>query len=197
MSVPRDPEADIALMLLVRGGDERAFARLYDRNYRAIQRFFFSLSRDVTVSYDLCQETFVRIWRARHRYAATGTFKAYLYTFARHIWLEQCRRVRKERMLGLASHIEDYFDSLAAPSSGEPDGLAVRAESRASIEAALDELPEEQRLAFTLRYMQGLSPEEIARVMDCPVNTVRSRKLAALRKLRELLQSRRSQEIEI
>ena len=134
---------------------------------------------------------------ARRRYAATGRFKAYLYTFARHIWLEQCRRVRKERMLGLASDIDDYFDSLAAPASGEPDGMAVRAESRASIEAALDELPEEQRLAFTLRYMQGLTPEEIARVMDCPVNTVRSRKLAALRKLRELLQSRRNEEIRI
>ncbi len=141
--------------------------------------------------------TLREVWRARRRYAATGRFKAYLYTFARHIWLEQCRRVRKERMLGLASDIDDYFDSLAAPASGEPDGMAVRAESRASIEAALDELPEEQRLAFTLRYMQGLTPEEIARVMDCPVNTVRSRKLAALRKLRELLQSRRNEEIRI
>jgi RNA polymerase sigma-70 factor (ECF subfamily) len=68
-----------------------------------------------------------------------------------------------------------------------PDEAAQNAELRDRITAALDELPDEQRMAFVLRTVQGLSLEEISTTMQCPLNTVRSRRLLAIRHLRNAL----------
>ena len=194
-SVPNpENEAAIALMNRVREGDERAFGWLYAQHHRGVQKFFYALTRDPQAAYDLCQDTFVRIWKTRQRYAATGSFKAYLYSFGRHIWLEHRRRANRDRRLGSPATLDDYIESLLADPASAPRELASRSESRDALAAALEELPEEQRIVFSLRYIQGLDLDEIARVMDCPVNTVRSRKLAALRKLRGLLQTFRTEE---
>ena len=192
---PPNPEneAAIALMNRVREGDERAFGWLYAQHHRGVQNFFYALTRDSQAAYDLCQDTFVRIWKTRQRYAATGSFKAYLFTFGRHIWLEHRRRAIREQRLGTPAALDDYIESLLANAATAPGELASRSESRDVLAAALEELPEDQRIVFSLRYIQGLDLDEIARVMDCPVNTVRSRKLAALRKLRSLLQAYRTE----
>ena len=76
---------------------------------------------------------------------------------------------------------------MSASPSVRPDVRAELSELDAALGRALDALPEEQRTAFLLRTVQRMSLEDIARVMGCPVNTVRSRKLLAVKKLRELL----------
>jgi RNA polymerase sigma-70 factor (ECF subfamily) len=178
---------DTDLMLRVREGDDPAFAELYARYNRRLLDFFYGMSRDAQLAEDLCLETFARIWHLRRKYAATGSFPAYLFTCARNIWLEKCRYLGKQWRLGTAQSIEadgiDIPDGIAT----RPDESASRSELEERILAALAELPDEQRMVFVMRTIQGLALDDIAAVLQCPVNTVRSRKLLAVKKLREAL----------
>ncbi len=179
---------DTELMLLVREGDESAFSELFDRYNRKLLDFFYGMSRDTQLAEDLCLETFARIWHLRRRYAATGSFPAYLFTCARNIWLEKCRHLGKQWRLGTALSIdEDNGSDIPAGIASRPDESASRSEIEQHILNALAELPDEQRMVFVMRTIEGLALDDIAAVLQCPVNTVRSRKLLAIKKLREAL----------
>jgi RNA polymerase sigma-70 factor (ECF subfamily) len=186
---PRESIPDVALMLRVRDDDEPAFAELYRRYHRRVQDFFYGLSRNGTMASDLAQETFLRVWKLRKKYAATGSFPAYLFTFGRNIWLEKCREFRKLQRLGSAQSLDDSAEFLPADAAWRPDEQARRHELESIIFSALDELPDEQRMAFVMRTIDGVSLEDVASAMQCPTNTVRSRRILAIKKLRETLRS--------
>jgi len=186
--VPERPRSDTALMLRAREGDVCAFEELYNRYYRRLLDFFYALGRNAENAEDLCHETFLRIWRLRTRYSATGSFPAYLFAFARRIWLEDCRRTRNQRRLGMPLDVDEHPDRIPAARAMQPHTAASEAEFRRLLYAALDELPEEQRSAFVMRAIDGLPLSDIAEAMGCPINTVRSRKLLAINKLRSILQ---------
>lgn len=180
------PTEDVALMMRVRGGDECAFELLFGRYQHKLLNFFYGLSRNSSTARDLAQDTFLRIWKIRKRYQASGTFPAYLFGVARMIWLESCRREQKAWKLGV--RLDDTaLEGLTGHFADCPAYQARRTELHEHIHRALDQLPEEQRLVFVLRSIDGLSLEDIASILDCPVNTVRSRKILAVKKLRHLL----------
>lgn len=177
---------DVELMLRVLADDSEAFACLYRRYGRKLLDFFHAMGGHAAYAEDLCQETFLRVWRLRSRYEARGSFPGYLFAVARFVWMERRTEVYQASARRPAPG-EDGEPELAAPSGGEPDALAVRSETAEWIARAVAQLPEEQRMAFVLRTVQGLPLEDIAEALDCPVNTVRSRKLLAMQKLRETL----------
>ena len=179
-------QEDIVLMMRVRGGDESAFELLFGRFQQPLLSFFYGLSRNNSMARDLTQETFLRIWKIRKRYQASGTFPAYFFGVARMIWRESCRREQKSWRLG-SRQGEESLQNLPAANTACPLYQASRTEMHRNIQTALDQLPEEQRLVFVLRSIDGLSLEDIASILDCPVNTVRSRKILAVKKLRHLL----------
>lgn len=179
---------DVVLMMRVRGGDESAFEELFHRYQQPLLNFFYGLARNNSHARDLCQETFLRVWKIRKRYRASGSFPAYLFGVARLIWLEFCRQQEKTWRLGVRQG-EERLELLASGDEGCPLAQATRTEMRNYLYAALDALPEEQRMVFVLRSIKGLSLEDIAAILDCPVNTVRSRKILAVKKLRHLLAS--------
>jgi RNA polymerase sigma-70 factor, ECF subfamily len=185
MDIP-EPIADLALMRRVRDGDESAFADLHERYQRKVLNFFYGVCHDSAMSNDLCQETFLRVWKIRKRYKATGSFAAYLFGIARMVWLERQRQWWKEARLGIRHPLEDCC---AAAQTESPGMSAERNELDGVIQNALAELPEEQRMVFVLRTIKGLSLEDIASALDCPLNTVRSRKILAVKKLRHLLET--------
>ncbi len=179
--------SDVALMLRVRTGDESAFGELYERYYRKLQSFFYGMSRNGAISEDLCQETFLRVWRLRRRYAATGPFSAYLFTFARLIWLEEFRKLGRHRRFLVPSTGEENWHRGLRDTSCGPDEMASRSEIQDRILGVLETLPEEQKMAFVMHTIDGMSTDEIALAMQCPANTVRSRRILAIKKLREAL----------
>ncbi len=183
-----DQSSDVALMVRVRLGDEAAFEALHERYQQKVLNFFYALSHNPCTANDLCQDTFLRVWKIRQRYRATGSFPGYLFAIARMVWLEKCRALRKQQRLGSRELVEEADLRFERPDLA-PDMCASRAELAGSLERALSELPEEQRMVFVLRAVQGLSLEDIAHALDCPVNTVRSRKLLAIKKLRHLLEN--------
>jgi len=186
---------DTEVMLQVQWGSEPAFAEVYRRYYRRLLDFFYGMSvsasgsgrGDAQVAEDLCHETFLRLWRLRVRYRASGSFAAYLFTIARHIWQERRRQLRKEWRLKMVHPADGIENALVAAQDATPDELSHRAEVTERIHSALARLPDEQRMAFVLRTIEGLSLGDIAEVMKCPVNTVRSRRLLAVKQLRKVL----------
>jgi len=185
----REEIPDVALMHRVGNDYEPAFAELHRRYSRRVQDFFYGLCWNSAMASDLAQETFLRVWKLRKKYAATGSFPAYLFTFARNIWLEKCREFRKLQRLGTAQSMDECSEFLSAGVAWHPDEQARKHELKEIIFAALDELPEEQRMAFVMRNIDGVSLEDVASAMQCPCNTVRSRRLLAIKKLRESLHS--------
>jgi len=179
--------ADADVMLHVQRGSEPAFAEVYRRHYRRLLDFFYSMSRDAQLAEDLCHETFLRVWQLRFRYAVTGSFVAYLFTVARNIWFEHRRVARREWRWRAVLPIEAEALDAPAHAPAPPDELVHRLEIEGRVSAALDAMPEEQRMAFVLRTIESLPLEDIAKVMGCPVNTVRSRRLLAITRLREAL----------
>ena len=172
-------------MLRVQTGSESAFEELYERYFRRLAHFFHGMSRDQQLSEDLCHETFIRIWQLRDRYVPLGSFPSFAYSVARLIWLEHCRHNRR-RPHPAPAYVLEEEDEIPAQAAG-PFDLACRTEVDERVFGALEKLPDDQRMAFILRTVNELSLEEIAEVMQCPVNTVRSRRLLAIRRLRQLL----------
>jgi len=182
---------DTDLMLRVQWGSDRAFAELYQRYYRRLLDFFYGMGRDAHAAEDLCHETFLRLWQLRVRYTVSGSFTAYLFSVARRIWLERGRQERKQWRLGVAQRLDAPGAAILASTDPGPGDRAYGSELAERIGAAVQELPEEQRMAFVLRTVEGMSLSDIASVMRCPVNTVRSRRLLAIKRLREALRGLR------
>ncbi|MFC1735211.1 RNA polymerase sigma factor [Candidatus Hydrogenedentota bacterium] len=190
--MPRDDEletlSDCQLMLRVSRGDRASFRVLYVRHAVAATRFFYSLSGRHVEAEDLCQEVFMRIWRIRDRYCITGAFKSYFYAIARLIWMERLKKLKRCNESNATDVWKDMDGMTAEPCSRpNPRAESVTGEVRERIMAAMRKLPEEQRVVFALRSVGGLSLGDIAKVLDCPVNTVRSRKILAMKKLRAML----------
>lgn len=187
MPPPHADRSDTGLMERVRDDDTRAFETLYGRHHRKVLNFFYGMSRDTQVASDLCQETFLRIWKLRKRYNASGSFLAYLFTFARNVWLEKCRDyTRNQKFADWTRRNAEEKWGMGAPTPA-PDEAAARSELGDTIGDALQSLPEEQRMVVVLRMIKGLSLDEVAAALHCPVNTVRSRKILAMKKLRTVL----------
>lgn len=186
--------ADDELMLRVQWGSEYAFAELYRRYFGKLDRFFYGMAcrgmacrgarRDASLAEDLCHETLLRVWQLRARYVPSGSFPSFLFGVARNIWLERQRAARKDW------RIENALNGSGQAEFGHvttPDHAAHCEELNESIRDALASLPDDQRMAFVLRTIDGLSLDEIAHIMECPVNTVRSRRMLAIGRLRTAL----------
>lgn len=173
----RDP-SDRDLMSRYRDGDVRAFEALYGRHKDPLYRYLLRHCREPAAAEDVFQEVWGKIIRARDRYRPTARFTTYLYHVARNCFIDYTRRN------GRHARTTD-IDPEQQPDGGElPDQLADRRLARERLDAALANLPAEQRDAFLLREEAGLSLEEIAAVTGVKTETAKSRLRYASRKLR-------------
>jgi RNA polymerase sigma-70 factor (ECF subfamily) len=184
---------DEELMGLVQKQDISAFEELLRRYEQRIFAFFWRLSANRQEAEDGTQETFLRLWKARARYEPTGKFSTYLFQIAKNHFLHE-RQKRDRRMNSQQVSAEN-----PPGSSGEPpswDGAYDRmlaGELQAALNEAMAKLPETQRLVYVLTEQEGMSYKQAAEVLDCPVGTVSSRKVEAVRRLRGLLQPLRAE----
>jgi RNA polymerase sigma-70 factor (ECF subfamily) len=161
-------------------GDQRAFAELYERHRRAIFTFLMHLTGARPTAEDLLQETFVRAWRGRTRYRASGEFRAWLFTIARRLAVDRFRRE------GLAWG-ENPEALETAVSRDAPDRRAEARDELARLQRALERLPPAQREVILLARLVGAGAEEIARVTGSTPGAVRVHLHRALHRLRALL----------
>lgn len=175
------PDSDAMLVERTVAGDQRAFELLVIKYQRRVQRLIGRMVRDVDLVEDIAQETFLRAYRALHQFRGDAQFYTWLYRIAvntaKKFLLELKRDVTvSQTSLERNDDGDETFRPKSEPSTDEsPETVLAAKEIGQAVNAALEALPEDLHQAITLREMDGLSYEDIAEVMNCPIGTVRSR----------------------
>jgi RNA polymerase sigma-70 factor (ECF subfamily) len=168
---------DQVLVERVKQGDKKAFDLLVLKYQHKIVNLVQRYVRDPNEAMDVTQEAFLKAYRALPRFRGDSAFYTWLYRIAIN--------TSKNYLVAMSRRPLEYDLDLQAPEQGaisnklrdddSPEGLLLREELRETMEKTIAGLPDELRLAITLREAEGLSYEEIAQTMECPVGTVRSR----------------------
>ena len=195
-----EADADALLVDRVKLGDVRAFEMLVVKYQRRIERLIGRMVRDVDLVPDIAQETFIRAYRAMPQFRGDSAFYTWLYRIAVNTAKKALVELKRDPLVSEASLAsrEDGDETSPAESTlsdGEtPEALLASKEVAAAVNAAIEALSEDLRQAITLREIEGLSYEEIADFMNCPIGTVRSRifraREAIAARLRPLLDTR-------
>ena len=177
-----DADADAQLVERVKLGDVRAFEMLVVKYQRRIERLIGRMVRDVDLVQDIAQETFIRAYRALPNFRGESAFYTWLYRIAVNAAKKALMDMKRDPVItesALRSQDEDGEETSRAEnelSDGEtPEALMASKEIATAVNSAVEALSEDLRQAITLREIEGLSYEEIADVMNCPIGTVRSR----------------------
>lgn len=189
-----DREADRALVERVQAGDQQAYGLLVAKYQRKLLRLVSRLIRDPAEAEDVAQEAFIKAYRALPSFRGESAFYTWLYRIGVNTaknWLIANRRRAPTATEMDNTEAENYGESDLLRDVDTPERLLMSKQIADTVNSAMAELPEELRTAVTLREIEGLSYEEIAQVMDCPIGTVRSRIFRAresiAQKLRPLL----------
>ncbi len=176
-------------------GDQKAFELLVIKYQRRVERLIGRMVRDVDLVPDIAQETFIRAYRALAQFRGDAQFYTWLYRIAVNTAKKQLMELKRDPLV-FPSQMKSADEDETSASERElignvadaetPEAVLASKEIAEAVNAAMDALPEELRMAITLREMEGLSYEEIAQALDCPIGTVRSRIFRA----REAISSR-------
>lgn len=173
-------DSDAPLVARAVAGDHKAFELLVIKYQRRVQRLIGRMVRDVDLVEDIAQETFIRAYRALAQFRGEAQFYTWLYRIAVNTAKKALMDLKRNPTVSENSFKSDDDDETSfleneLTSSETPDAVLASKEIAQIINAALEALPEELRQAITLREIEGLSYEEIAEAMNCPIGTVRSR----------------------
>ena len=188
-------EADALLVERVKQGDQRAFALLVAKYERRVQRLLSRLVRDSAEIEDIAQEAFIKAYRALPQFRGESAFYTWLYRIAINTAKNYlATKSRRPVTVGEFQGADDgeFFDlGDVVEDNNTPDAVLHSRQVAEAVNAAIEALPEDLKAAITLREIEGLSYEEIAQAMDCPIGTVRSRifraREAIAQRLRPLL----------
>ena len=173
-----DSSSEQVLELFVHARDEDAFRELMARHAGHVWAVCRSELADAALAEDVFQTTFLELVRHGHQVREPGALSAWLDQTARRA----CRRVRAKR--ARQAEAEAERGTAAVP---EGAGVAERRDTAATLRQAVNDLPEEYRLPITYRYLQGMSPPEVARALGLPVATVKTRLNRGLKRLQNKL----------
>ncbi|MGH8820919.1 MAG: RNA polymerase sigma factor RpoE [Rhodoferax sp.] len=180
-AAPLPGDSDLLLVERTVAGDQRAFELLVIKYQRRIERLIGRMVRDVDLVQDIAQETFIRAYRALHQFRGEAQFYTWLYRIAvntaKKSLLDMKRNpVISENAFGAPDDEDETSQAGHELTTQEtPETVLAAKEIAAVVNAAMQALPEDLRQAVTLREIEGLSYEEIADAMNCPIGTVRSR----------------------
>ncbi len=171
-------DLDQELVLRAQNGDQRAFELLVVKYQRRIARLLSRMIRDQAEIEDVSQEAFIKAYRALPTFRGESAFYTWLYRIAINTAKNYLSTLGRRPML--ATEYEDEDGDTVDASSLVPDFHTPETELSnkqivSTVNEAVNALPEELREAITLREMDGMSYDEIAAAMDCPIGTVRSR----------------------
>jgi RNA polymerase sigma-70 factor (ECF subfamily) len=171
-------ESDLSLVRRVQRGDKGAFDALVLKYQHKLVKLVMRYVRNPAEAEDIAQEAFIKAYRALPQFRGDSAFYTWLYRIA--INTAKNAVVSRDRSpveydLDRSNTDESYDMQGRMKDSETPEGLVLTDEIRSTVNAAIDALPEDLRTAIVLRELEGLSYEEIAAAMACPVGTVRSR----------------------
>lgn len=175
-------EVDLQLVRRTVAGDQKAFELLVLKYRRRIERLIGRMVRDVDLVEDIAQETFIRAYRALHQFRGDAQFYTWLYRIAVNtakkalVDMKRDPTIPEAALRPISDDDDETYRGRSEPTTDEtPDSVLAAKEIAEAVNAAMEALPAELRQAVTLREIDGMSYEEIAEVMQCPIGTVRSR----------------------
>lgn len=182
------PAPEEALVRRVLAGDRAAFETLVSRYHRIVFAIAFRMTGNRAEAEDVSQEVFLRLYRGLRQFDPSLPFAPWVRRIAGNAALNHLRRRSLERRHAAPESDQGEMPDLP-DAAADPEERAARAEEAGRLERALAILPENQRLAVTLKYVEGLTAEEIADAMGAPRNTVKTWLLRARERLREELKN--------
>ena len=185
-----DREVDQQLVERVQRGDKQAFGLLVAKYQRKLARLLSRLIRDPAEVEDVAQETFIKAYRALPSFRGDSAFYTWLYRIgintAKNFLVSQGRRAPTTTDFD-SEEAETFEDGDQLRDINTPERLMMTRQIGDTVNSAMEALPEELKTAIVLREIEGLSYDEIATIMDCPIGTVRSRIFRAREAISEKL----------
>lgn len=171
-------EIDRLLVERAKQGDKRSFGMLVSKYQRKLFRLILRLVHNQTEAEDVVQETFIKAYRALHQFRGDAAFYTWLYRIgintARNFLDNRGRKVPTATDM-TAEQVESFGEGENLRDINTPESVLASKQIAQTVHLAIDDLPDDLRSALLLREVEGLSYEEIAMAMACPVGTVRSR----------------------
>ena len=167
-------ENDINIINLVKKGDSRAFDILVVKYQDRLIYSVYKFCKDLELSQDITQEAFVKAFRNIDKFRGESSFYTWIYRIA----INTAKNYFSNKSRGAETYNEDILDSALSDmslNSDNPETLLAAEEMKDAVNQAFQNLPDEIRSTLSLREYDGLSYEEIAKVQNCPIGTVRSR----------------------
>jgi len=183
-----DDDRDLSLMRRIALGDTAALEELVEIHQHAVTGTVVKMLGNVADAEDVAQQVFVRIWRSAARYQPSAKFTTWLFTITRNLVFNEVRRRQRKPAISLEEREEQHFAITSIDGEMKPDQSALHAELEAAVEAAIQRLPEKQRLAVVLRRYQELPYEEIGEILGLSIPAVKSVLFRARAQLKEDLQ---------
>jgi RNA polymerase sigma-70 factor (ECF subfamily) len=193
-----DREIDRQLVERAQRGDKQAFSLLVEKYQRKLARLLSRFIRDPAEVEDVTQEAFIKAYRALPAFRGDSAFYTWLYRIgintAKNYLMALGRRAPTSTEVE-AEDAEGFEEGEQLRDINTPESLLLSREIAETVNATIEKLPEELRKAIQMREIEGMSYEDIAQAMDCPIGTVRSRifraREAIAEKLRPLLDTRK------
>jgi RNA polymerase sigma-70 factor (ECF subfamily) len=185
-----DREIDQQLVERVQRGDKQAFGLLVQKYQRKLGRLLSRFIRDQAEVEDVVQEAFIKAYRALPNFRGESAFYTWLYRIgintAKNYLVAMGRRPQTSNEIEVED-AENFEDGDELRTVDTPETELMTKEIAKTVQLAIESLPEDLRTAIVLREIEGLSYEEIATMMDCPIGTVRSRIFRARESIAERL----------
>jgi len=182
------------LVQKAQGGDEAAFGELMQAYHQRVYGVLVGMVRNADDARDLSQLAWIKVWNKLHTFKGDADFYTWLYRVTTYVGLDFIRKRNRKREVDLLDEMQPdrSADSNVAPSvMSRPDHAAQKGEIRDVFDAALETLSPEHRTTLLLREVEGLSYDEIAKVMKCRRGTVMSRIFYARKSMQEKLKELR------
>lgn len=188
---PDDADAiNVELMLRVKQGGkqaEEAFQQLIELHQKAVIGTVAKMLGNPTEAEDIAQQVFIRLWKSAPRYKVQAKFTTFLYTITRNLVFNESKRKQRKKELSLEQKEENSFSQLEDKSEKSPGQNILHAELKSEVDKAIQQLPENQRLAVILCCYENMPYEQIADVLELSVSAVKSQLFRARTFLRESL----------
>lgn len=187
---PSEKQEQLDLARAACAGDREAFGRLFKLLYPRVHRTVWGMMGNEADAHDVAQDAWIKAWKMRGRFNFQSAFSTWIHRIAVNTALDALRRNKRlgsrlSRLIGPDKE-EVAIDPPDSP-AGNPDSRLLQKETGKSIEAALAELPDDQRTVLVLREFEGYSYQEIAEVTGTRPGTVMSRLHHARQKIRAIL----------
>ncbi len=175
-----DPDGDTRLIAQIAGGDRRAFETLYRAYLPRLTRFLHRMTRNVSLIEEVIDDTMLVVWQKASTFDFSCKLSTWIFAIA---YRKSCKILHN-----LDEPVDADVELVEGEAAWRPEWRCEQARLAQALDAALDELPLAQRAAFQLTFYHDMGCAEIAAILECPVNTVKTRLFHARRRLMLLLE---------